>query len=282
MEGNYDPQQAKLLNELGLQGNETTVYLTLLSLGTNPVSTLAKKAGLNRCTCYAIIERLIQKGFIGQIIKSNIAYFTAVEPYYLLTNLKTKHLELEKRINILGKSINNLNQNKKDHHNRPKVVLFEGKSGLCNILEDTLRSGNEIRIFASLNDLHKLLPDYIPGYHQRLNKTNLTVKAIYPASELSYYYKLKNTNQNIEYQLIPPEYNFQLNNFIFENKVAMMSPKANFGIVIENKDMFEAQKRFFDFFWTTTRIYDQIMTKIMEEKIAFKKAPNNNPEPFIN
>ena len=282
MEKNYDPQKAKILNELGLQGNETAVYLALLSLGTNPASTLAKKAGLNRCTCYAVIERLIQKGFIGQIIKSNIAYFTAVEPCHLLTHLKTKHLELEKRINILGKSIDNLNQSKKDH-NRPKVVFFEGKAGLCNILEDTLRSSDEIRIFASLNGLHKILPDYLPGYHQRLNKINLPVKAIYPASELSYYYKSKYHNQDIEYQLIPPEYNFQLNIFIFENKVAIISPKADFGILIENKDMFDAQKRVFDFFWGTTKIYDRIMTKIMEEKVAFKKTPDhNNPEPFLN
>ena len=275
-------QQAITLNELGLQGNETKVYLTLLSLGTNPISTVAKKAGLNRSTCYAVMERLIQKGFIGQIMKNNIAYFTAVDPLHLLTHLKTKHLELENKINILGKSIITLNQSKKDHQQRPKVVFFEGTAGLCNILEETLHCKDEIKIYSSLNDLHKLLPEYLADYHTKLYQKKIPIKAIYPASELSYYHKLKYQNEHCEYQLIPPEFNFHLIIFIFDdNKVALISPKANFGIMIENREMFEAFKRIFEFCWTTTRLYDRIMTKLIEEKISYKKAPNyNNPEPF--
>ncbi|HMR00956.1 MAG TPA: helix-turn-helix domain-containing protein, partial [Candidatus Gracilibacteria bacterium] len=53
-------QLLRTLKEVGLSANEANVYLTLLTLGPNPVSTVAKKANLNRSSCYTILDRLMQ------------------------------------------------------------------------------------------------------------------------------------------------------------------------------------------------------------------------------
>lgn len=273
-------QQTKILKELGLYGNEARVYLTLLSLGTNPVSTIANKAGLNRCTCYAVIERLIQKGFIGQIIKDNIAYFSAAEPINVLNHLKTKHYELEKKINILGKSIANMQRIKEDHPKRPRVVFFEGTAGLRNIMEDSLSSNEELRAYASLNELYSLLPDYFPNYYLRRTKKKIAVRAIYPANETSYLHKLRDRQELRQSRLIPKEFDFHLDILIYDNKVAITSLQAKFGVLIENREMYEAQKKIFDFIWNATEIFDSIMTKIIGEQMAQKKAPCNHMKPF--
>ncbi len=269
-----------MLREIGLQGNEAKIYLTLLSLGTNPVSTIAKKAGLNRCTCYAVIERLIQKGFAGQIIKNNLAFFSAVDPVNILNHLKNRHLELEKKINILGKSLTHLQRVKNDRPERPKVVFFDNAAGLRNIMEDSLNSCGELRAYASLNELQNMLPDYFPEYYARRTRKKIPVRAIYPASEVSYLHKLRDQQELRQSRLVPKEFDFHLDILIYDNKVAITSLKAKFGILIENREMYEAQKRIFDLIWNATEIFDSIMTKTIRDQLAQKKAPCTAAGPF--
>lgn len=269
-------QFAKTLKELGLLPNEIKVYLAMLTYGTNPASTIAKKAGLNRCSCYSVIERLVQKGFAGQIIKNNIAFFTASEPFHILNHLQTRKNEFEKKISILAKNIINLQQLQQDHDRKPKVVFFEGAQGIKNIMEDTLKTKGEICAYASLNELNELMPDYFPNYYKRRTQKNISVRAIYPANEFSYYHKLRDKTELRQSRLIPKEFDFHLDILIYDNKVAFTSLQANFGVLIENREMYEAQKRIFDIIWQGTEIFDRIMTKSIEEKIALKKKARDN------
>ena len=89
------------LTSLGLNRKEAEIYFTLLTIGNNPASTIARKAGHNRSSCYAVIEKLIQKGFVKQINKNTMSYFSPIEPKYILGKLKTEYDELENKIEQL-------------------------------------------------------------------------------------------------------------------------------------------------------------------------------------
>lgn len=248
------------LRETGLTANEATAYLTLLSLGANPASVIAKKAAINRCTCYTILERLMKKGFIQQFIKDKITYYAAVEPRCLLDHLRNRSHELEQKIENLGNTIAQFELLKNEYQGRPKVVFFEGEAGVKNIMEDTLTSSTEIRAYACLSELTNLLPNYFPDYYKRRVQKGIFVRAIYPADEQSLLHKLRDKQELRESRLIPKEFDFHLDILMYDNKVAITSLKEKFGVLIESKEMADAQKKIFDFIWDATKQFDEIMT----------------------
>lgn len=259
-------QLLKTLKGVGLSANEANIYIALLTLGPNPVSTIAKRTDLNRSSCYDILKRLMKKGFLHQTNKGNIAYFGAVEPKFVLQQLSNRKDNLEYKIENLRQSLNQLEQLQHDHLQKPSVVFFEGKAGILNIMEDTLSSSETIRAYASLSELTAILPNYFPKYYKRRTNKGIFVRAIYPANKQSYAHKLRDFKENRESRLIPPEFDFNLDILIYDNKVAITSLKEEFGLLIKSESMANAQKKIFDIIWTGTEQYDAIMTKMMEEK----------------
>jgi sugar-specific transcriptional regulator TrmB len=266
----------KTLSEIGLTANEANTYLTLIGIGPNPASVIAKKAAINRCTCYTILEHLMKKGFARKFIKNNVTYFSPVEPRYVLDRLKNKHNELEDKISGLSTYITRLDLLKNEFQGKPKVVFYEGEDGVKNIMEDTLTSKTLIRAYASLTELTNLLPGYFPDYYKRRAAKEISLKAIYPADELSYFHKLRDKQELRESRLIPKEFDFHLDILIYDNKVAITSLREKFGVLIESGDMFEAQKGIFDFIWMGTAEYDRIMTGMMEQRFKKEDHPAAN------
>jgi len=256
------------LRGIGLSASEANVYLVLLTLGTNPVSTVAKKADLNRSSCYDVLKRLMKKGFVTQIRKRNISYFAAVEPKIMLHQLNNKKDNLEQKIENLGRSLKELETIQCEHAQKPSVVFFEGKAGILNIMEDTLTSSEPLRAYASLKELTEILPNYFPKYYKRRTKKGIFVKAIYPTSKETYRHKLRDTEEHRESRLIPPEFDFHLDILIYDNKVAITSLKEKFGLLIKSESLAKAQKKIFDIIWAGTKQYDEVMTNMMEKKCA--------------
>lgn len=260
------------LQEIGLKPKEAEIYLSLLTIGCNPASTIAKKAKQNRSNCYTIIEKLMQKGFVHQIIKNNISYFCAVEPKNLLDQFKNKRYELEEKITHLTQSVEQLEQLKMPNQTKPKVIFYQGEAAIQNIMEETLSAKETIRAYASLDELTTLLPTYFPQYYKRRCQKGLFVKAIYPATPQSLEHKKHDHEELRESRLIPKEFDFHLDILIYDDKVAITSLKEKFGVVINSKDMAEAQKKIFDIIWNATKNYDETITKLIVNK-EIKKAP---------
>lgn len=257
-------QLLKTLKGVGLSANEANIYITLLTLGPNPVSTIAKKAELNRSSCYDILKRLMKKGFLHQTNKQNLTYFSAVEPKLVLNQLTNKKDNLEHKIENLRQSLGQLEQLQCDGLQKPSVVFFEGEAGIMNIMEDTLTSSETIRAYASLSELTALLPNYFPKYYKRRTSKGIFVKAIYPTNKESYIHKLRDSEEKRESRLIPPEFDFHLDILIYDNKVAITSLKETFGLLIKSQSMANAQKKIFDLIWEGAKQYDHMMTETMK------------------
>jgi len=272
------------LKETGLTANEANTYIGLLSVGSNPVSVIAKKASINRCTCYTILERLMKKGFVNSYIKDNVTYYTAVEPKYLLEQLKNSRFELEDKISNLGNCIANFELMKKEYSGKPKVAFFEGVAGVQNVMENTLDSKGIIRAYASLTELTNLLPDYFPSYYSRRTAKGIFVKSIYPADTASMQHRLRDKEELRESRLIPKEFDFHMDFLIYDDKVAITSLVEKFGVLIESREMAESHKKIFDFIWEGTKQYDELILKMMKEEkgqVPEKTAINGNPENIV-
>jgi len=68
------------MNALGITEKEFEIYKTLLRNGASTISFLANKAGLDQRSTYDYIERLINKGLVGQIMHNNKRMFLGLNP----------------------------------------------------------------------------------------------------------------------------------------------------------------------------------------------------------
>lgn len=277
----------KLLNtlkEIGLSVNEANTYVALLNIGANPVSTIAKTAGLNRCNCYTILEKLMQKGFIREVIRQSMTYYEAVEPKYILTQLKSKRSNLEDQIENLSIILDNFspiqnNPNVQNGHlSSPRVVFFEGEAGVKNIMEDTLTAKNDFRAYASLNDLVNLLPDYFPSYYKRRAAKGIFAKVIYPTDQFTIDHQKRDQEELRESRLIPKEFDFKLDIVIYDNKIAITSLKEKFGVIIESQELADAKKRIFDLIWDKTGCLSQLQIITQKIEIPSKKPSTETGE----
>ncbi len=260
------------LKAVGLNDKEAQTYLSLLRLGPQAVSVIAKNTTQVRSSCYAILEKLMQKGFVEKVIQENNTQFRAVEPIYVLDQLKTKQYELESKIENLGYALKDFDQLKNNYEVKPKVVFFQDETGLQNVLENTFKSSEPLRCYASLDELSLLLPNYMPRYYEKRVKQGLKVRAIYPATDKSFLHKKRDKFELRESRLIPEEFDFHLDIMIYDHKVVITSLKEKFGVLIESKEMAQAQKKIFDLIWSATAEYDQKITEHLEKEFKKKSS----------
>lgn len=101
------------LQAIGLNEKESRIYLILLQLGPQPVSIIAQKIGMNRSSCYAILEKLLKKGYIEKLIQEKNTNYRAVKPHFILDQLKTKQYDLASKIEKSWVSASRFQQLKK-------------------------------------------------------------------------------------------------------------------------------------------------------------------------
>jgi sugar-specific transcriptional regulator TrmB len=272
----------KTLQAVGLNDKESQTYLSLLKLGPQPASIIAKKTAMNRSSSYIMLEKLTQKGFIEKIIQEKNTIYRAVDPVFILDRLKTRQDELESNIENLGLALKDFDQLKGGYETKPRVVFFQDEAGLQNMFEDTFTSSEPLRCYASLEELSMLLPNYMPRYYLKRVARQLRVRAMYPATEKSFLHKKRDKHELRESRLIPEEFDCHLDIMIYDHKVVITSLKEKFGVLIESKQMSEAQKKIFDLFWDAEKDYDQAITKHFEmefqKKLIIQKQTIHQPD----
>ena len=85
----------ELLMELGLNKNESEVYLKLLELGPSTAVQVAQGSKLHRPNVYDALNKLVSKGLVAHFLKEETKYYEVVDPEQLMTLLKAKELQLE-------------------------------------------------------------------------------------------------------------------------------------------------------------------------------------------
>jgi hypothetical protein len=84
-----------------------------------------------------------------------------------------------KENNELKLTLQSLNFSEKEaelaKQNRPRIKFYEGTEGLKYVYEDTLTSTESIRAYATVDDMHKALPNYFPEYYKRRANKNISI-----------------------------------------------------------------------------------------------------------
>ncbi|MCL5010978.1 MAG: hypothetical protein M1127_02080, partial [Patescibacteria group bacterium] len=233
----------------GFSEKEMKVYLALLELGKGTVSAIARKAGIQRTTCYTILDSLVSKKVAIISGKEPKQEYVAESPDMIVAMLKQEMNSLQEQLKNAEKLVPQL---KSMHNvsNRPKVKFYEGKEGLKEVYEDTLTSKEEIRAFATLDDMYNALPGYFPDYFKRRSKKNISIKGIVPATSVAFERMKYNKEEMRTMALIPADkFRFSPEINIYDNKIMIASWREKLGIIIESAEIADAMKKIFELAW---------------------------------
>lgn len=248
--GNTRHMLVEKLEKFGLSRKEATIYLALLELGSSHVQEIAKKANINRSTTYVLLDSLVNHGLVSTATKAGIKMYTPAPPERLIQFLEESVKRYTELVGIAHSVLPELKAMYVGVGPKPKVQFFEGLEGIKTAYEDTLTSQETIRAYASIENMHKALPDYFPEYYQRRARKKIKIRAIFPNTQEAQERIQHNKKEAREALLVPRDkYAFSPEINIYDDKIVFMSLVEKFSLIIESQELADALKKAFELSW---------------------------------
>ena len=233
----------KVLQELGLSSGESKVYLALLKLGSLNVAKIKEETKLHRTTVYDFLEKLINKGLVSYVVKDNVKYFEAAPPERLQTFLKEKK-------ELLNNSMSQLEKLQRFEKTELKVEVYRGKEGFKTLLGDLLKSGMKELLGFGIDEykLKEKFPTLMEGYFKKEHELGIKERMIVEEGT-SFLFEAP----NITYRFIPKEFFSPIFIIIYGNKIGFLIMEPFHVVVIENKNLADGYKKWFNFVWKSAK-----------------------------
>ena len=249
------------LQELGFEADEVQVYLTLLEIGVQPASVIAKKAGLKRGYTYNILTRLVDKGIVHQHQKETVLHFAARTPTTLLSLLSHREEEIAVQKRKVMGLLPLLEKLRNPLIIQPKVRFYQGVEGLKEVYNDTIRVPGQ-PLYALCDFEHafpeqtsKELHDWMWRYTDRRAAQNVWYLGIVNKSkdsDLAYRWRVKQKRKMkmLSDVYLPVELN------VYGDKVALISTKDDMvGVIIEDRPIAQMLRNFHQAMWPLLPAY---------------------------
>ena len=228
------------LKEFGLSEKEAKVYLTLLREGSCTITPLIKKTQFQKGSLYDLLERLMEKGVVSYVIKSNRKNFEAVDPKKLLMILEAKKDRLEEVLPSLLQ---------KQPKEETKITIYKGRKGLRSVYLDLLSASKDTFVLGARGDLANALGEiFYHKFQKKREKTTDYVKLIFNESARG----MKHIKEipRSESRFVSSEYDVPSHTTIYGNKVIIhILEEIPYAILIESESVAKSYTNFFNMLW---------------------------------
>ncbi len=242
----------KLLKDIGLTEGETKVYLTLIRLGETKTGQLAKEANISSSKVYKVLDKLMNKGLAGHIIKGKIKYFQAMPPKTILDYMKKKQVELDNKIEQVKHLIPTLEVERKKSKSKTRATLFEGFKAIFNIYRNVieeLKAGEEYYVIgAYYTKYHPEVMDFFYNYHKDRAKKRIKVNML-----VNYEAKIElvpTTKICSSIRFLPQYFINKMMILFYKKKVFFFfMTEEPVGVMLESQEAVDSLKSYFNVLW---------------------------------
>ncbi|MFT7184027.1 MAG: sugar-specific transcriptional regulator TrmB [Oceanicoccus sp.] len=261
-----DSHLIPLLKELGFNGKEAKIYLTLLELNGALPSTLARITGIKRTTIYGVLEGLRARGLVGSVQRKECCYYLGVAPELLLEAQKNKC----KAVESLIPELNNLRTR---YGVRPQMSIYEGVDGIIQIMEDTLEVEGEIFCWSAGTEAYEdlIFKNYHSLYSEKKNKLGIMIRGLFQYDDVGLELKRRGVADNREVYLISKDkFPFENEINIYNDKMSIISHKDQVGVIIQNQAIADTQRSIFKFAFEYAKMLEpQILSEEHKKEFGY-------------
>ncbi len=231
------------LSLFNLDEKESAIYLAALETGIATAREIAKRAGIQRTYFYDLSEKLLKLGLLQQSSKGKKRFFQAAEPEKLIEIQEQRLTELKSALPELKALQNTQGQ-------KPKVYFFEGRSGVDQVNEDTLKYKGDIVAFTTPRfisaDEEKLSREYIA----KRKALGIKVRVIGEVSPEVAKIKSRDKEELRETRMLPKDiFSSEVEIGMYGNKAFFANYKDQFGLIIEDSEISKTLKNIFEIIW---------------------------------
>jgi sugar-specific transcriptional regulator TrmB len=234
-----------VIEQLGYSPHEVTVYLATLELGGSTVTDIAAKAKLPRTTVNLVIHSLQKQGLINAYLKRRRKIFTAENPERFMTVLKENEASL-------AMVLPELHALRREPSATSTVRTYHGAQEIKQILNDMIESKHHISAMLSWDDWTDLLgKPYLEDFIETRYRHYLRMRLLAPKTKNSSALKTRDSQEMRVTQFLPELVTITNANFIYANKVAIitLNKKKPVGILIEDEDIHHSMEILFENLW---------------------------------
>lgn len=242
--------ESKVLTEAGLTEKEAEVYLALVGLGSSSATQIIQKTGLHRAVVYDLLERLIEKGLAGHVVKGRKKFFETTSPYHLVEILKEK----EEKIRTILPHLLELSR----FREHLDVRVYKGKEGIKTVFEDILRAQpKEWLSLGSSGETYNLLPAYLDSFHKNRVKKKIACRGLLLiSSDAQKRGLLLSKIPLTEIRYLPKSFVTPTVINIYNHCITLYSVTKNkipFIIFIENAQLSTSFREYFEWLWGVSK-----------------------------
>ena len=238
-------KELDILKEFGFSDIEISAYITCLSLGTAPASSIAKEMTIKRTTVYVILKTLASKGLIRVYFKGSVRVYTAVDP-------KRLSRIYEKKVSLLNDVIPYLSSLEKRKEHSLGVRFIESVDELKDFYEGILEEykNKEYYVIGNVHSWKKLEQEFFSQYRHDRAAKNIKTKLILTSDSRDVSPDQEKLLRETKY--LPERYTFKSTVDIYKDKVLIVSPELTaLAVVIDTPVMTDVFNSIFEILWDT-------------------------------
>lgn len=168
-----------ILEEAGLSGRETNIYLKLLSLGETNSGDLIKETKMYKADIYEVIKKLIKRGLVSYVKTKGKLFYKPADPKKLLDIIDDKKAELEQKRANISSVLSQLEEKYEAKKIKKEVSVLEGIEGLKTILIDAAKEGKPIYILGADMKFVEMMAYRLPQWEDRRAKLGIKLNGIW-------------------------------------------------------------------------------------------------------
>lgn len=232
-----------VLEEIGLTKAETTVFCTLLSIGSTKAGPIVAKSKLQNAVVHRALHSLIEKGLATYAMIGKTREYQAVSPKHLLEYV-------EERKHRLQQLLPELEAARLLATKQPEATIFRGIKGVREVWSILLQDSKELISFGASKTSHLMLGDaFWKGHHTRRKERGIKSRHLIHHS-LNSRAKEMVKEKDVQVRYTQTEFDGLTETAIANDKVAIiLYVRPPFAFLIEHEQAAKSYRAFFENLW---------------------------------
>jgi sugar-specific transcriptional regulator TrmB len=239
-----------LLSRLGLTAKEQATFMKLLTLGSQPISVIAKHVGIPRSSMYFIIEKLKERRLVEVFERTGITYVKCIPVKDIADVLRTEERNIKQILLLLEEKLPVLQAMENTLSITPKVKFSEGRDAVMKAYESLVQS-RELLAYFNPEIVMRLMPAYLSIIHEAVQEHGSSAKEILVHSEGAEVYQRKYQSERHQIRLLPGGVTFLSDCIIADEKICMINygEKQIAAVELFSPNLAATQRTLFELVW---------------------------------